>query len=110
MSLRDILDIYPLSSLQEGMLFHSLYDRNSGVYFNQVALALEGDLNLDALKHAWEQVVQRHSVLRTSIEWEEIEKPLQVVHRDVEIEIRYEDLGELTPNTGRAARAGVVGG
>ncbi|HKG78521.1 MAG TPA: condensation domain-containing protein, partial [Pyrinomonadaceae bacterium] len=96
MSFRDILDIYPLSPMQEGMLFHSLYDQNSGVYFNQVALTLEGQLDLAALKRAWQRVMQRHSILRSSFEWEEIEKPLQVVHREVELELRYEDLGELS--------------
>ncbi len=71
--------IYPLSSLQEGMLFHSLYHPRSAVYIEQIACTFHGNLDIAAFKHAWQQVIAHHSVLRTLFLWEQLETLLQVV-------------------------------
>lgn len=81
----DIEDIYELSPMQQGILFHSLYEQGAGVYFHQLAWTLQGKLNIDAFKQAWHKIVARHAVLRTSFHWQELEKPLQVVHSTVEL-------------------------
>jgi len=78
-------DIYPLSPMQHGMLFHSLYAPEVGAYFAQTISKLPPDLNIDALRRAWEQVVDRHSILRTSFVWEGLEEPVQVVRRQVSL-------------------------
>src|ERR671915_753472 len=91
MRVSDIEDIYELSPVQEGMLFHSLYAPESGVYVIQFTCALRGHLNTHALKQAWQRVADRHPVLRTSFHWEEIDKPLQVVRPQVEVPWREED-------------------
>src|SRR6185312_2161214 len=62
---RDIEDIYPLSPMQQGMLFHSLYDREIDVYFRQASWNLHGNLNVAAFEQAWQQVIARHTILRT---------------------------------------------
>ncbi len=82
---RDVEDIYPLSPLQEGMLFHTLYRPGSGVYVNRLALRLGGPLDRAALRAAWERAGERHPMLRSAFFWEELERPLQVVHRRVEL-------------------------
>jgi NRPS condensation-like uncharacterized protein len=87
----NVEDIYELSSLQQGILFHTLSEPDSWVYFEQVAFPILGGLNIAAFRRAWQKVVDRHSVLRTSFYWEELEKPLQVVHRRIEIPLHYED-------------------
>jgi amino acid adenylation domain-containing protein len=71
--------------MQQGMLFHSIYAPGTGMYVEQLACTLRGDLNSDAFKQAWERVVDRHSVLRTSFVWRKVEKMLQVVHKSVEL-------------------------
>ena len=76
----NVQDIYELSPMQQGMLFHTLYAPESGVYFEQRNCLLEGDLDVAAFKQAWQAVVQRHAVLRTAFYWEEADKPLQVVY------------------------------
>jgi surfactin family lipopeptide synthetase C len=76
---QNIEDIYPLSPIQQGMLFHSLHDPLS--YFVQIQLTIDELLDLDAFKQSWQEVVQRHPVLRTLFVWERREKPLQVVVR-----------------------------
>src|SRR5947209_15077861 len=95
MATRRIADIYPLSPLQEGMLFHSLYSPNSGVYVEQLSCALEGPLNAAAFARAWERAVERHAVLRTAFVWKSQKRPLQAVQRRVELPLVSEDWSAL---------------
>ena len=74
--------IYPLSTMQQGLLFQTLYSE-TWEYFQQVSYTLRGRLDPLALKRAWERVVERHPVLRTLFMWERGDKPLQVVRRKV---------------------------
>ncbi|HEX9940765.1 MAG TPA: condensation domain-containing protein, partial [Thermoanaerobaculia bacterium] len=85
MSVEVLEDIYELSPMQEGMLFHTLYAPGSGMYCEQLACTLAGDLDVPAFQRAWEQVVDRHPVLRTAFHWQDLEKPVQVVYRQVEV-------------------------
>ena len=87
----DIEDIYELSPLQQGILFHSLYAPESAVYFVQLCYALHGNLNVVAFGQAWQEVVARHAALRTAYYWENLEKPLQVVHRQVKVPLVQDD-------------------
>ena len=57
---------YSLTPLQQGMLFHSMYEPESGVYCEQLAITLSGALDLDAFVRAWQTVVDRHAILRTA--------------------------------------------
>lgn len=84
MSSKNIEDAYGLSPMQQGMLFHSLYAPASGVYVEQVSAAVQG-LNIPAFEKAWQQVVERHPILRTAFVWENLENPLQVVGRRVQL-------------------------
>ncbi|NJP18559.1 MAG: amino acid adenylation domain-containing protein [Hydrococcus sp. CRU_1_1] len=93
----NIEDAYPLSPMQQGMLFHSIYAPGTGVYIGQVDFELRGQLNTTALIQAWEQVVQRHSVLRTACVWENLQQPIQVVVRQVKIPWQEQDWRELSP-------------
>jgi amino acid adenylation domain-containing protein/non-ribosomal peptide synthase protein (TIGR01720 family) len=92
-------DIYPLSPLQEGILFHSLYDRDSAAYFEQIMLDVRGELEESLLQAAMKQLVKRHDILRTVfIPVEEgLEIPLQAVLEDREVEYVYRDLRQLPP-------------
>jgi len=86
-----IEDSYPLSPAQQGMLFHSLYAPQSGIFIPQMIWTLHEDLNVSAFKKAWEQVVKRHPILRTSFHWEGLEEPLQKVHQQVNLPLIQED-------------------
>ena len=79
MSNGNIEAIYPLSPLQEGMLFHHLLTPEATAYFVQMSCTLSGDLDVAAFKRAWSKVIERHAVLRTFFTWEQRDKPLQVV-------------------------------
>lgn len=80
-----IADIYKLSPMQQEMLFHTLYAPNSGIYFEQRSCLIHSHLNLTAFHQAWQRVVERHPVLCSAFHWQELEKPLQVVHSDVKL-------------------------
>lgn len=81
---RNIENIYPLAPLQEGILFHTLMaPKESGVYMPQIAFHLSGQIDPARLRTAWEQVLARHSALRSSIHWEERDEPFQVVYRQL---------------------------
>ncbi len=86
-----IEDSYALSSIQHGMLVHSLSAPQSGVYIQQLVSVLREELNIIAFQQAWEQVVRRHPALRTSFFWEGTEQPVQRVHRDVLIPFQILD-------------------
>ncbi|CAE6741586.1 non-ribosomal peptide synthetase [Nitrospira defluvii] len=83
--------MYYLSPLQQGLLFHCLADAADDPYFYQYAYRLSGDLRLDAFEQAWQSAVERHAVLRTAFVWEGVEKPLQVVRRQVRLPIERHD-------------------
>ena len=87
----DIEDIYPLSHIQQGLLFHSIYAPNSEVYFEQSSFTLRGYLNTSAFERAWQLVTDRHTILRTSFFWEGVDEPLQVVHRKAKLPIDHQD-------------------
>ncbi|HEY6422703.1 MAG TPA: amino acid adenylation domain-containing protein [Pseudonocardiaceae bacterium] len=93
---RAVEDIYPLTPLQVGMVFHSLVDASSGAYFNQVCLRLSGVSDPQALGAAWQRVVDRTPILRSCVVWDGVELPLQLVHRQVTVPIAYDDWRELS--------------
>ncbi|MFZ1322477.1 MAG: condensation domain-containing protein, partial [Ignavibacteria bacterium] len=78
-----IEDIYELTPMQQGMLFHTLYEEGSDAYIEQFCYDLEGELDADAFEKAWNEVVNRHGVLRTSFQWKGISKPVQIVNKTI---------------------------
>ena len=92
---QDLEDIYILSPLQKAMLFHTLSGVNPQALFIQLTCRLRGKVDVGAFKKAWQTLVDRHPVLRTAFEWEDLEHPVQVVRRRVELPIDYMDWGSI---------------
>jgi amino acid adenylation domain-containing protein/thioester reductase-like protein len=97
MSKNNIEAIYPLSPLQEGLLFHTLYAPTSGTYFEQLDFTLLGRLNISAFKQAWQHVIDHHPILRTLFVWERRDKPLQVVRQQVALPWEQQDWRDAAP-------------
>jgi amino acid adenylation domain-containing protein len=97
MKLQGIEDIYELSPLQQGMLFHTLYEPESRLYFEQVVIPFEGKINCEAFERAWTSVADADTAIRTSFHWEEITKPVQVVHRKALVPVEVRDLRAIEP-------------
>ncbi|MGA9773579.1 MAG: amino acid adenylation domain-containing protein [Blastocatellia bacterium] len=88
---QNIEAVYPLSPMQQGMLFHTLYAPESGMYFEQLTCTLQGNLNITQFERAWQRVVDRHSILRTAFVWDRVAEPLQVVGRRVKVSVEQHD-------------------
>ncbi|WP_434634922.1 amino acid adenylation domain-containing protein [Chromobacterium sp. CV08] len=74
-------DLYPLSPLQQGMLFHSVADAADGAYLEQLSSVVSGPLDPDAFADAWRAMLARHPLLRSGFHWRELEQPLQAAMR-----------------------------
>ena len=102
MRLQGVEDFYPLSPLQQGLLFHTLSDPTSRMYFNQTVATLGGDLDVPAFQQAWQEVIDRHPVLRTFFVWEGVETPVQVVRQKAPMPFDVEDWRQFCPDDRKA--------
>ncbi|MEV4500241.1 condensation domain-containing protein, partial [Micromonospora arborensis] len=85
----DIVDVYPLSSLQEGIYFHHLINPDNDVYVLSAELRFDSSARLDGFLAALQQVVDRHEILRTSIHSQGFRRPVQVVHERAIVPVTY---------------------
>ena len=77
-------DVYPLSPLQSGIYYHWLADSSTTLYFEQVSYTLRSSIvEAAALSQAFDQLIARHGVLRTSFLNDLAGIPLQVVHKSL---------------------------
>lgn len=89
-----IEDIYPLSPMQEGLLFHSLVDPESHSYFEQRTLGLKGWLNITDIEKSLNDLMARYDILRTIFLHTGYERPVQVVLKERKIDFSYIDVRE----------------
>ncbi|MEO6230171.1 MAG: non-ribosomal peptide synthase/polyketide synthase [Ferruginibacter sp.] len=86
--------LYRLSGLQQGMLFHGLYDDQSGAYIEQFKCDLV-NANLDHLKNSWQQVLKNHSILRSGFYYDVFTVPVQCVYQQVSLPVEVIDFSGL---------------
>src|SRR5215210_4797353 len=92
--LDNLEDLYQLSPMQLGMLFHTVEAPESGVYFEQSVFTIEGSLDVASFERAWQTVTDRYSILRSSFLWQNLDSPVQVVHRRVSLIMEKHDWRE----------------
>ncbi|MEO3749883.1 amino acid adenylation domain-containing protein [Streptomyces sp. B6B3] len=99
-----LADVLPVSPLQEGLLFHALFDeQGSDVYVEQLVVGLAGPLDAAVLRASWQALLDRHPVLRAGFRQPAgADRLFQVVARDVTLPWREEDLAGLDPEAARA--------
>src|SRR4051812_42895903 len=90
-----VQDSYPLSPLQQGMLFHHLEARTPGVDIEQLEARLNEPIDANRLADAWARVAKQHPILRTRFRWEGLQRPVQEVLHQVEVAFERRDLSEL---------------
>ncbi|MCB9252008.1 MAG: amino acid adenylation domain-containing protein [Flavobacteriales bacterium] len=88
--------VYNLSGLQQGMLFHSLYNKNSGVYVEHLQCELD-QLNIGYFEQCWENLLNNHNILRSAFFYESIEEPLAVVLKKAGITLINIDISDKSP-------------
>ncbi|WP_197492127.1 condensation domain-containing protein, partial [Paenibacillus jamilae] len=91
----EVENVYALTPMQKGMLFHSLMDAASGAYFEQTTFDLRGRFHADIFQDSLNQLAQRHEIFRANFisGWQD--EPVQVIFRRKEVGFRYEDLRHL---------------
>ncbi|MEV5243640.1 condensation domain-containing protein, partial [Streptomyces cinnamoneus] len=81
-----LADVLPLAPLQQGLLFHSLYDeQGSDVYTAQMAFEFEGRFDVDAMKRAIATLLERHANLRAGFRSRKDGEPVQVIAEQVDV-------------------------
>ncbi|MDW7617334.1 amino acid adenylation domain-containing protein, partial [Peribacillus simplex] len=90
-----IADIYPLTPMQEGMLFHSLMDNQSSAYFDQTSYIARGSLDIELMQKSFELLVSKYDILRTVIVHKNLDSPRQIVMEERKGKIAYKDLTHL---------------
>jgi len=96
-------DAYPLSSLQQGLLFHGLIDPAGGAYVNQLVVEADGPFEPDSFAAAWQDTVAANPILRTAFRWEGADRPLQLVERTATLPVARRDWSDLTEDARDAA-------
>lgn len=92
----NIKDMYRLTPMQEGILFHSLLEPDSAAYFQQFEINIEGTLDTELFQKSFDRVIERHDVLRTTFVFEKVKRPLQIVFKNWPQNLQFVDLSEIT--------------
>ena len=92
---QNIENIYPLTSLQEGMLFHALRMEDHFVYMEQMSMTLNAPLDEKRIEESFQLLAQKYDVLRASIVYEKTPRPLHVIKKKIEIPIQVHNLQEI---------------
>ncbi|MGE5362730.1 MAG: amino acid adenylation domain-containing protein, partial [Bacteroidota bacterium] len=88
---RNIQDIYPLTPLQEGILFHHQIQQTSDAYISFSLLAFDSNELAQSFTEALQKVIDRHDILRTAFIWERLNEPVQVVWRKAMLPVEVTD-------------------
>ena len=88
----NIEDIIPLTTMQEGMLFHYRMEPDSTQYHEQVSIGFVGAMDVGLLQKAWDFVIHKNEMLRTVFRWKGIDKPVQMILKSHQITIDFHDL------------------
>ena len=89
--LDNVEDIYPLTPLQEGMVFHAIAEPGTAMHVGRIVCHMSGTLDVGAFQDAWNNLLARHSALRTAFVWEGLDAPMQVVRKTLSMPFRHHD-------------------
>lgn len=81
----NLKDLYPLSPVQDSILFHRLLNERSTTYVLSALIELQSEELVERLAGALQEVIDRHDALRSAVVWENLSKPVQVVWRSAKL-------------------------
>ncbi|HEX7733564.1 MAG TPA: amino acid adenylation domain-containing protein [Ktedonobacteraceae bacterium] len=93
-----IEDAYPVSPLQQNMLFQRRHTGNAELYWLCGVVSLKNaHINMEAYEEAWTTVVNWHAIGRTTFIWQGLDEPLQVVQKQSRVRVQHFDWRDLSP-------------
>ena len=95
MSKQKIQKVYPLTPMQEGMLYHAMLDPNSSSYFTQLELGIRGEFDLDLFEKSLNELIGTYDILRTAFVYQQLQKPRQVVLAERNLDVYRKNLSHL---------------
>lgn len=101
-------DMFKLTSMQEGLLYHCLRQPDSGLYFEQYSYSLHGPMDITASVRAWNWTIRHNEMLRTVFRWENIEHPVQIILKHRPITMTVHDLTLLNEADKEEAWKGIL--
>ncbi|MBU8653038.1 non-ribosomal peptide synthetase [Bacillus altitudinis] len=91
-----VQDMYYLSPMQEGMLFHTLHHQEKGFYVEQMDMNVKGTLRSDLLEKSMNIIVERYDIFRTVFLHEKVKRPVQVVLKNRPFQLDVVDIQDLS--------------
>ncbi|MER3121475.1 amino acid adenylation domain-containing protein [Bacillus altitudinis] len=91
-----VQDMYYLSPMQEGMLFHTLHHQEKGFYVEQMDMNVKGTLRHDLLEKSMNIIVERYDIFRTVFLHEKVKRPVQVVLKNRPFQLDVVDIQDLS--------------
>lgn len=90
-----LAEVWPLSPLQEGLLFHAEYGgQGPDLYTIQRTDLLSGPIDSGRLRASWRALLNRHSALRASFHRRKSGRTVQLIPREVALRWREADLSD----------------
>ncbi|MFE4201638.1 gramicidin S non-ribosomal peptide synthetase GrsB [Aneurinibacillus aneurinilyticus] len=90
-----VQDMYRLTPMQEGMLFHALLDKEKNAHLVQMSIAIEGTVDVELLSKSLNVLIDRYDVFRTTFLHEKIKQPLQVVLKERPVQLQFKNISSL---------------
>ncbi|WP_146429150.1 non-ribosomal peptide synthetase [Blastopirellula retiformator] len=84
-------DVYPLTSMQEGMLYHRELDRSDPIYHDVVSYHLQAPIDVESMELEVIKLFERHEVLRSSFDMSS-DPPTQRIHKSIDCPFEVFDL------------------
>ncbi|PZE20565.1 non-ribosomal peptide synthetase [Paenibacillus xerothermodurans] len=91
-----VQDMYYLSPMQEGMLFHTVLNPGRSFYVEQISMQIQGTFRADLLAESMNVIVDRHDIFRTVFVHEKMKRPVQVVLKHRAFQVQETDLSGLS--------------
>ncbi|MCP4216461.1 MAG: AMP-binding protein, partial [bacterium] len=99
---KDIQNIYSLSPMQEGILFHARFQDNPAAYFEQLVLRLKTKEEPERIEKTFNLLIEKHDVLRTIFTYKKVKVPKQILLKKRKMDLRVEDVSHLSPHEAEA--------
>lgn len=91
----EVEDVYPMSDIQMGMIFHAMKDQDQSFYHDQFFYPVSyHNFDAERFEKALRLLVRQHGILRTSFDMENFESPVQILHRKATLDVQFIDISQ----------------